>query len=110
MGALLASTGVVALALESGARLFCSNNMSFSEARRYYGNVFGSFDIGNYLEIAQKVQNETIDYTDQRDTAYRRYNIMNSVSVHRHIYEHKRLPNDLEIASMSQIQAMEATQ
>ncbi|MBN8944225.1 MAG: hypothetical protein J0H01_32255 [Rhizobiales bacterium] len=74
-------SGVVALALESGARLFCSNALSFSEARRFYGEVYSSFDIGNYLEVAQKVQYDSAEYSDVRDKIYGKYNIMRSVEI-----------------------------
>lgn len=95
-------SGVVSLAVESGARLFCSNNLSFAEARRYYGRVYGNFDIGNYVEIAQKVQFEHANYDAQRETAYRRYNIANSINLHRHLFEHRAAPSDAALASLAQ--------
>lgn len=85
-------SGVVALAVESGARLFCSNTMSFNEAARYYGRVYGTFDIGNYVEVAQRVQFDSTDYGAARDAAYERYNIARSVDLHRHVYERREAP------------------
>ena len=85
-------SGVVSLAIESGARLFCSNNLSFAEARRYFGQVFGNFDIGNYVEVAQKVQFDRTDYTAARERAYARYNISRSIDLHRHLFEHHAPP------------------
>jgi glycosyltransferase involved in cell wall biosynthesis len=82
-------SGVVALALESGARLFCSNALSFSEARRFYGNVFTSFDIGNYFEVAQKVQNDSVSYDEAREEVYGKYNIKKSIDIQRDLFERR---------------------
>ena len=80
-------SGVVALAIESGARLFCANNLSFAENRRYYGDVFSRFDMGNYIEIAQKVIHDQSDYTEQREIMYRKYNIDTLIELHRKMFE-----------------------
>lgn len=80
-------SGVVALAIESGARLFCANNLSFAETRRYYGDVFSRFDMGNYIEIAQKVVHDQSDYTEQREIMYRKYNIDTLIELHRKMFE-----------------------
>jgi glycosyltransferase involved in cell wall biosynthesis len=80
-------SGVVALAIESGARLFCANNLSFAENRRYYGDVFSRFDMGNYIEIAQKVVHDQSDYTEQREMMYRKYNIDTLIELHRKMFE-----------------------
>ncbi|MBV9860305.1 MAG: hypothetical protein JO038_09420 [Alphaproteobacteria bacterium] len=75
-------SGVVSLAMESDARLFCSNNLSFFEVRKYYGNSYHTFDMGNYIEIAQKVQFATGDFAEERDSAFAKYNIRNGVIEH----------------------------
>ncbi len=82
-------SGVIALAIESGARLFCSNNLSFAEARRYYGDVFSRFDMGNYIEIAQKVKYDNSDYSSRRDEMFEKYNISTLVDLHRSMFEGK---------------------
>ena len=82
-------SGVVALAIESGARLFCANNLSFAENRRYYGDVFSRFDMGNYIEIAQKVQHDHSDYSEQRELVYQKYNINTLIDLHREMFEGK---------------------
>ena len=68
-------SGVLALALESNARMFVSNNYSFFEARKYYGDVYNTFDIGNALELAQKIQLQHFDFSEARDLAYENFNI-----------------------------------
>ncbi len=75
-------SGVIALATEAGARLFCSNNLSFAEVKKYYGDVFHNFDIGNYLELAQKIRNGGDDFRDERDALFERYNIEENVRMH----------------------------
>ena len=49
-------SGVLALGIEAGANLMCANNLSFTESKRYFPNSFYSFDIGNYLELAERVR------------------------------------------------------
>jgi glycosyltransferase involved in cell wall biosynthesis len=76
-------SGVVCLALEALANMFCTNNNSMNEVRRYHGDVYTTFDIGNYVELAQKLQTPRPDYGPQRDKSYAKYNIIENV--HRHL-------------------------
>lgn len=80
-------SGVLANAVEVGARLFCSNNRFFDEARKYYGEVFGRFDIGNFVEVAQRVRFDTRSYEEQRERAYAKYNILNTAKLYRSLFE-----------------------
>ncbi len=68
-------SGVLVLALEAGARMIVSNNLAFFEAQKYFGEVFETFDIGNALELAQKVQFGQERYENQREVAFKSYNI-----------------------------------
>lgn len=68
-------SGVLVLALESNSRMFVSNNYSFFEARKYFGDVYHTFDIGNALELAQKIELSDKDFSVERDRAYQKYNI-----------------------------------
>ncbi len=81
-------SGVVALAIESGANLFCSNNHSFNEARKLWGDVYHTFDIGNHMELAEKIQHANRDFSKQRDEAYRKYNISNNILRHLEAFGH----------------------
>lgn len=72
-------SGVVALAMESGARMICSNNLSFAEVRKYYGDCFASFDMGNDVELAQKIQLGPGEFTAERDKVYGNFSITKSV-------------------------------
>lgn len=75
-------SGIVALALDCGANIFCSNNNSFAEVRKYYGDVFHTFDIGNHVELAQKIQFAKGDFMEARENAFARYNLRNNVKAH----------------------------
>jgi glycosyltransferase involved in cell wall biosynthesis len=73
-------SGVVVLGLEAGARLICAQNHSFAEVKRYFGEVFTSFDMGNYIELAQRIRTYAEsagewDFPEARDRAFERYNI-----------------------------------
>ncbi|WP_157136869.1 hypothetical protein [Sphingomonas sp. PAMC 26617] len=77
-------SGVVVLGMEAGAKLICANNHSFSETKKYFGTVFSSFDMGNYVELAQKIrfcaENPSAWlYADEREEAYAKYNIRDSI-------------------------------
>ena len=77
-------SGVIVLGMEAGAKLICANNHSFAETRKYFGDTFLGFDIGNYIELAQKVRHAAAQpvrsaMRPARDIAYDRYNIRGSV-------------------------------
>jgi hypothetical protein len=44
--------------------------------------VYHTFDIGNYLELAEKIQIASKDFTEARDKAYQKYNIRSNVRKH----------------------------
>ena len=75
-------SGVIALAIECGANLFCARNKSFAEVTRYYGEAFVSFDIGNYVELAQKIVRGGNRYEVERDRVLARYNLQTNVALH----------------------------
>ena len=49
-------SGVVAVALDVGANIICSQNLSFLELVKYTGSALRIFSIGNYLELAEKIK------------------------------------------------------
>lgn len=75
-------SGVIALAIECGANLFCARNKSFAEVMKYYGEVFVSFDIGNYVELAQKIQRGGNRFEEARHRALATYNLQTNVALH----------------------------
>jgi glycosyltransferase involved in cell wall biosynthesis len=75
-------SGVIALSIECGANLYCSNNHSFNEVRKYMGDVYHRFDVGNYVELAQKLTGPANDFRVERDAAFLKYNISTNVDLH----------------------------
>ncbi|MDD4617391.1 MAG: glycosyltransferase [Alphaproteobacteria bacterium] len=81
----LGMSGVITLAMESGANLFCTLNHSFNDVRKLMGNVFHTFDIGNYMELAEKMriaEHAHIVFGEQRERAYQEFNIRKNVLKH----------------------------
>lgn len=80
-------SGVFALAMEAGARLLCANNLAVLQARRYYGVTFSQFDIGNYIELAQKIKSGVSDFDRERETVYNKYNVKEDVENHIKLFQ-----------------------
>ena len=75
-------SGVMALAIECGANLYCARNRSFAEVMKYYGEVFVSFDIGNHVELAQKILRGGNRFEEARNRALATYNLQSNVVLH----------------------------
>ena len=43
-------------ALELNSNVFASRNHCFEEWKKFTGEAFYSFDMGNYMELAEKIQ------------------------------------------------------
>ena len=82
-------SGVLALSMEAGAKVFCANNLSFFEARKYYGEIYHNFDIGNHVELAQKISVGGEDFRTARDKVYEKYNIYESIRLQMRLFEKK---------------------
>lgn len=79
-------SGVVVLAMEAGSKMLCASNLSFIETRRYFGDVFAQFDVGNYVELAQKaskiVENpEAYEFRENREASFDKYSIEKSIAL-----------------------------
>lgn len=77
-------SGVAVLAIESGGKVICANNNSFKETRRYFPDTFSGFDVGNALELAQKIvacvnNPEKYEFVENRERAFGDFNIEESV-------------------------------
>lgn len=86
-------SGVIVLGMEAGAKLICANNHSFFETRKYFGDTFHGFDIGNYVELAQKIRYavakpEVSTMRLARDKAYQKYNIRGSILAQLEHFQH----------------------
>ncbi len=51
------SSGPAALALDMGRPIYCSHTKCFSELDRYQPGAITFFEVGNYIELAEKVSN-----------------------------------------------------
>lgn len=80
-------SGVIVLALEACARIIAANNFSVAETRRYFGDVFERFDIGNYIELAQRLQSEALNVEAAKELAFDTYNITKSVQYQADVFE-----------------------
>jgi glycosyltransferase involved in cell wall biosynthesis len=77
-------SGVAILAMEAGAKIICSNNKSFFELKKYHEHSCVGFDVGNYIELSQKIRHATehpsvYESAEHRDRSYERYNVQESV-------------------------------
>ena len=75
-------SGVFALATELKAKLYCANNHSFNETLRYYGDVAEVFDIGNYIQLMQKIKTGARDRGLNQEVAYSKYNVRGLVGIY----------------------------
>ncbi|MGO4681931.1 hypothetical protein [Hyphomicrobium sp. 2TAF46] len=80
-------SGVLPLAIEMKGRLFCANNLSFSESMRYFGNVGEMFDIGNFVELAQKILYSHRNFEPAQDASYEQHNIRKLAERYLHHFE-----------------------
>jgi len=80
-------SGVASLTVETRARALFSNTHAFTQLQIYYPDCFETFDIGNYLELAQKIMNYSHDYTSNIKKCMEYYNIENNVRLHLKIFE-----------------------
>jgi len=80
-------SGNVALALEVGARTIVSNSKTFLKLRRYLKDGFVSFDMGNYVELAQKIANYDADFSNELARYIGSYNIHTSGEAYKKMFE-----------------------
>lgn len=82
-------SGIASLAIETGIPSLFSNNKAFAELQKYFPECFSQFDIGNYVELANKIENYHDLYSENRKKALEKYNIENNVRLYRRIFERK---------------------
>ena len=80
-------SGIASLVLETKIKSFYSNNKAFAELNKYFPDTFERFDIGNYIELADKIRNYKHDYSTQIDKCLETYNIENNIRFHINIFE-----------------------
>lgn len=94
-------SGVAALGLESGANLFCSNNLAFNEFKKYFGETFHAFDVGNHIEVAQKIASRYDDYKTRRDEVHAKFNLEGNIAKHLEAFENGVREQNGTLATLS---------
>lgn len=80
-------SGIASLVVESKIKSIFSTSKAFAELQRYYPDCFEVFDIGNYIELADKIRNYRSDYRDRIGQCMRTYNLENNVKNYLTIFE-----------------------
>lgn len=91
------ASGPLAIANDVGARIVCARNKAFLQYDRYTdGDRLNFFDIGNYLELAQRLR---MVAHQPRPDAGNRYNVETNRAVYKASFEDEQAP--AEFASVS---------
>ena len=64
------SSGVLSLALDMGARIVAARNLAFLEFGRYFPNSIEWFDVGNHVELAERLRARAMFPPGTRTRAY----------------------------------------
>lgn len=83
-------SGIATNALECKAKIIASNTKCFAELRKYYPNCFAQFDIGNSLELANKIMHFKDIYTGNIEKALLTYNLENNIKHYVELFERKK--------------------
>ena len=82
-------SGIASICLDLKANAIFSNNFAFNELKHYCPGGIRTFDMGNYLELAQKIPMLQLDpELDQKlDRFYEKYNVRSNVRFHLDMFE-----------------------
>lgn len=80
-------SGIASLAIETKSRALFANNLAFKELARYFPESFETFDIGNHIELAQKIYRYRHDFASVIDNHLTKYNVHSNMDLHRRIFE-----------------------
>ena len=82
-------SGIASICLDLKANVIFSNNFSFNELKHYCPEGIRTFDMGNYVELAQKIARLEIDPAlDQKlDRYYQKYNLKENIRFHLDLFE-----------------------
>ena len=64
------SSGPISVALNMGCRVIASRTSTFSQFSRYYPDAIEFFDIGNYIELAQRIASDPPSDPRARELTY----------------------------------------
>jgi glycosyltransferase involved in cell wall biosynthesis len=82
-------SGIASICLDLKANVIFSNNFSFNELKHYCPEGIRTFDMGNYIELAQKISRLEVDPAlDQKlDRYYQKYNLRENIRFHLDLFE-----------------------
>lgn len=80
-------SSVAVLALETRSHALFANNLAIREFQCYAPNAFATFDIGNYLELADKIRNYDSRYDEGIDRYLTTYNLANNIRMQMGLFE-----------------------
>lgn len=89
-------SGVIALGHEVGANIVAANNLSFLEFQRIFGSVFHIFDIGNHIDLAQRIVQAVEKGPLPRKVPFEAFGLRQNARLHSNLFEHNAPvgPND----------------
>jgi glycosyltransferase involved in cell wall biosynthesis len=80
-------SGNASLAIEVGAKAILARNHAFLELSRYYPECYKFSDIGNAVELAQKIEFWTQDLSDNQKRCIAKYNIENNILIQKECFD-----------------------
>ena len=82
-------SGIASICLDLKANVIFSNNFSFNELKHYCPEGIRTFDMGNYVELAQKISRLQVDPPlDQKlEHYYQKYNLRENIRFHLDLFE-----------------------
>jgi glycosyltransferase involved in cell wall biosynthesis len=80
-------SGNASLVLEVGTKAIFARNHAFMELARYYQDCFEFADIGNALEIAQRIEFWNRDFSENQMRGIAKYNIENNILIQKTCFE-----------------------
>lgn len=80
-------SGVIALGHEVGANIVAANNLSFLEFQRIFGNVLYMFDIGNHIDLAQRIVQAVEKGPLPRKVPFEAFSLRQNAKLHSNLFE-----------------------
>ncbi|MBR4106347.1 MAG: glycosyltransferase [Alphaproteobacteria bacterium] len=77
-------SGSASVALETNDNVFLTRNCTFDELKLFTGEAAFNFDMGNYLELAEKIKNlpDKHRILEQRKKYFKHYNVTENVKIY----------------------------
>ncbi len=80
-------SGVIALGHEVGANIVAANNLSFLEFQKIFGSVLYTFDIGNHIDLAQRLVQAVEIGRMPRKVPFDTFGLRQNAKLHANLFE-----------------------